>query len=129
VIDEFRSTGGRLGGDMAGAPVLLLNHRGAKTGRMYTTPLVYTRDGDDYVVIASKGGHPAHPHWFLNLVANPSATIEVDGDTIAVGARVTADDERARLYAAQAALMPNFAEYAEATTREIPVVVLTRRAG
>jgi deazaflavin-dependent oxidoreductase (nitroreductase family) len=114
---------------MAGAPVLLLNHRGVKTGRAYTTPLVYTRDGDDYVVIASKGGHPAHPHWYLNLVAEPSATIEVGAETIAVVARVTTGDERARLYAAQAALMPNFAEYAQATTREIPVVVLAPHVG
>jgi deazaflavin-dependent oxidoreductase (nitroreductase family) len=124
VIAEFRANAGVA---MGGSPVLLLHHHGSKTGKEYTTPLVYTRDGDDYVIIASKGGAPTNPQWFANLVANPDVTIEVGTDTIPMSARVTEGDERARLYAAQAAQMSNFSDYAAATTREIPVVVLSRR--
>jgi deazaflavin-dependent oxidoreductase (nitroreductase family) len=127
VVEEFRSNDGNVGGRFAGSPMILVNHVGAKSGTAYTSPLVYTRDGDNFVIIASKGGSPADPHWFLNLVANPDVTIEVGSETIPVRARVAEGEERARLYDAQAAQMPNFAEYAQATTREIPVVVLERR--
>ncbi len=126
VIDEFRTNGGTVGGDFAGAPMILINHRGAKSGTSYTTPLVYTRDGDRYVVIASKGGAPQDPQWFRNLVANPDVTIEVGADTFAVHAYVAQGEERDRLYRAQAERMPNFDEYAKATTRQIPVVVFER---
>ena len=124
VIDEFRSNDGKVGGPFEGRPMILVTHRGAKSGTEYTTPLVYTRDGDDYVIIASKGGSPEHPQWYHNLVANPAAVVEVGHDKLDVRARVTAGDERARLWRAQADLMPNFDEYAKATDREIPVIVL-----
>ena len=127
VVEEFRATGGRVGGRWAGAPLVLVNHRGAKTGTEYTTPLVYTRDGDTFVVFGSKGGSPAHPHWFLNLVAHPEVTIEVGAETIPVTARVAKGEERARLWAARVAESPSFADYAKATTRELPVVVFERR--
>ena len=127
VIQEFRERDGEVGGPFSGAPMILVTHTGAKTGRAYTTPLVYTRDGDNYVIVASKGGAPENPQWFGNLVANPDATIEVGTETIPVRARVTEGDERARLYRAHADLMPNFDEYAKATAREIPVVVLEPR--
>jgi deazaflavin-dependent oxidoreductase (nitroreductase family) len=127
VISEFRENDGVVGGPFAGAPMILVNHRGARTGVEYTAPLVYTRDGDSYVVIASKGGAPEDPQWFRNLVANPDITVEVGADTIPVRARVAEGDERARLFRAQADAMPNFDEYAKATTREIPVVVLDPR--
>ena len=126
VIDEFRQNGGKVGGDFKGAPMILITHTGAKSGTTYTTPLVYTRDGDRYVIIASKGGAPAHPHWFRNLVANPDVTVEVGTERFPARARVAEGDERARLYRAQADLMPNFDDYAKATSREIPVVVLER---
>jgi deazaflavin-dependent oxidoreductase (nitroreductase family) len=126
VIDEFRQNGGKVGGDFKGAPMILITHTGAKSGTTYTTPLVYTRDGDRYVIIASKGGAPAHPHWFRNLVANPDVTVEVGTERFSARARVAEGDERARLYRAQADLMPNFDDYAKATSREIPVVVLER---
>ena len=106
--------------------MILITHTGAKSGTTYTTPLVYTRDGDRYVIIASKGGAPAHPHWFRNLVANPDVTVEVGTERFPARARVAEGDERARLYRAQADLMPNFDDYAKATSREIPVVVLER---
>jgi len=124
VIDEFRSNDGEVGGPFEGRPMILVTHRGAKSGTEYTTPLVYTRDGDGYVIIASKGGSPEHPQWYHNLVANPAAVVEVGHDKVDVRARVTTGDERARLWRAQADLMPNFDEYAKATDREIPVIVL-----
>jgi deazaflavin-dependent oxidoreductase (nitroreductase family) len=127
IIAEFRANDGIVGGPFAGAPMILVNHRGARTGTSYTAPLVYTRDGDNYVVIASKGGAPEDPQWFRNLVANPDVTVEVGTETIPVRARVAEGEERSRLFRAQAEKMPNFDEYASATTREIPVVVLEPR--
>jgi deazaflavin-dependent oxidoreductase (nitroreductase family) len=127
VIDEFRANEGKVGGDFAGAPMILVNHRGAKTGTAYTTPLVYTRDGDAYVVIASKAGAPEDPQWFNNLRAHPDVTVEVGTDTIPVRARVAEGEERDRLFRAQADLMPNFDDYARSTTRQIPVVVFEPR--
>ena len=127
VIEEFRTNGGRVGGPFAGAPMILVNHRGAKSGKAYTSPLVYTRDGDNFVVIASKGGAPEDPQWFRNLVAHPNVTVEVGSETIPVTARVAEGDERERLFRAQADLMPNFDDYAKSTSRQIPVVVLARR--
>ena len=126
VIEEFRTNGGKVGGQFAGAPMILVTHKGAKSGKEYTTPLVYSTDGDRYVIIASKGGAPDDPQWFRNLVANPDATIEVGDERFAAKAHVAEGDERERLYRAQAALMPNFDEYAKNTTRQIPVVVLAR---
>lgn len=128
VIAEFRENGGKVGGQFEGAPMILVNHVGAKSGNAYTTPLVYTRDGDAYVVIASKGGAPEDPQWLHNLVATPDITVEVGTDTIPVRARVPEGDERDRLFRAQADLMPNFDEYQRNTTRTIPVVVLEPRA-
>jgi deazaflavin-dependent oxidoreductase (nitroreductase family) len=83
-----------------------------------------TRDGDRYVIIASKGGYSSNPDWYYNLVANPEVTVEVDGERFVARAVVVGGEERTRLYDAQAALMPNFAEYQAKTTRQIPVVVL-----
>jgi deazaflavin-dependent oxidoreductase (nitroreductase family) len=127
VIEEFRSTGGKVSGPFEGAPMILLHHRGAKSGTAYTSPLVYTRDGANYVVIASKGGAPEDPQWFRNLVADPDITVEVGTETIPVRARVAEGDERARLWRAQADLMPGFDDYATKTSRQIPVVVLEPR--
>ena len=127
VISEFRANGGVVGGAFAGAPMILVNHLGARSRTEYTAPLVYTRDGDNYIVIASKGGAPEDPQWFRNLVANPDITVEVGTETIPVRARVAEGDERARLFRAQADAMPNFDDYAKATNREIPVVVLEPR--
>lgn len=124
IIAEFRENGGVVGGMFEGAQMILVNHRGAKSGKEYTSPLVYTRDADSYVVMASKGGAPEDPQWFRNLVANPDVTVQVGTQTIPVRARVAEGDERARLFRAHADAMPNFDEYATATTREIPVVVL-----
>lgn len=124
VIEEFRTNEGRVGGRFTGTPLILVHHCGAKSGAQYIAPLVYSRDGERYVVIASKGGAPDDPQWFRNLVAHPEVTVEVGTETFPVRARVAEGDERARLFRAQADAMPNFDDYARATTRQIPVVVL-----
>ena len=126
VVAEFRANGGKVGGPFAGAPMMILTTTGAKSGQPRTMPLVYTTDGDRYVIIASKGGAPTSPDWFHNLVANPEVTVEVGTETFQARASVPEEPEHARLYDAQAALMPNFAEYQQKTTRKIPVVVLER---
>lgn len=125
IIEEFRANGGKVGGSFEGAPVLLLTSTGAKSGQRRTTPLMYMPDGERMVIFASKGGAPTNPAWYHNLRANPSATVEVGSDTVEVDAAVTSGEERARLFKRQAELYPQFAEYAEKTTREIPVVALT----
>ena len=126
LIAEFRANGGKVTGRFAGRPLLLLTTTGAKSGQPRTMPLVYTKDGDNLVIIASKGGSDANPDWYHNLVANPEATIELPGEQFRVRARRTAGEERRRLYDAQAALMPAFADYEQKTTREIPLFVLER---
>jgi deazaflavin-dependent oxidoreductase (nitroreductase family) len=128
LIAEFRAHDGKVGGMFANAPLMLLTTTGAKTGKERTAPVVYTTDADRLVVIASKGGAPTHPDWYHNLVANPTATVELPGERFEVRARVAEGEEHDRLYAAQAALMPNFAEYQQNTTRKIPVVILEREA-
>jgi len=128
LIEEFRANGGKVTGVFEQAPLLLLTSKGAKSGREHTTPVVYTRDGDNFVVLASKGGSPTNPAWYHNLVANPEATVELPGETFAVTATVAEGAERDRLFDQQAALMPNFAEYQKNTTRRIPVIVLERRS-
>jgi deazaflavin-dependent oxidoreductase (nitroreductase family) len=99
---------------------------GAESGQPRLAPVVYSRDGDHYVIVASKGGSPTHPAWYHNLVAHPVATVEVGGETFEARARVTEGAERDRLFAQRAAQSPNFAEYQRRTTRVIPVVVLER---
>ena len=129
IIDEFRAHGGVVqpGPNGRQRHLLLLTTTGAKTGRRRTAPLAYTRDGDHYVVIASRAGSPRHPDWFHNLVANPTVTVEVGAETFEARARVAEGKERERLYALQAEQMPQFAEYQQRTSRQIPVVVLERR--
>ena len=126
LIAEFRANGGKVSGMFAGRPMLLLTTTGAKSGLKRTTPLVHTRDGDRIVVIASKGGAPTNPAWYHNLVANPTVTVELGTEKFPAKATVVTGAERDRLFAAQAALMPAFAEYETKTTRQIPVVVLER---
>lgn len=126
VIAEFRANAGKVGGPFEGAPMILITHAGAKSGKQYTTPLVHSADGDRLVIIASKAGAPDDPQWFRNLVANPDVTVEVGTERFGARAHVAEGAERDRLYRAQADLMPNFDEYAKATARQIPVVVLER---
>lgn len=126
LINEFRANNGAVGGPFAGSPLILVTHKGAKTGMARTSPLVYSRDGDNIVLIASKGGAPTHPHWYLNMIANPQVTVELPGETFEATVTQAEGAERDRLFRAQADLMPNFDEYAAATDRQIPVLVLSR---
>jgi deazaflavin-dependent oxidoreductase (nitroreductase family) len=123
VVENFRANNGRMPND---APLLLLTTKGARSGQTRLNPLAYSRDGDRLVIIASKGGNPRHPDWYHNVVANPEVTVEVGGERFQARARVTEGAERQRLFDAQAAVMPNFAEYQEKTSRQIPVIVLQR---
>jgi len=126
VIEEFRANAGRVGGNWEGRDLLLLTTTGRKSGTLHTTPMVYTRDGERLLVYASKAGAPAHPDWYLNLVADPRVVVEVGDERFDATAAPLEGEERDRAFAAQAERAPAFAEYQERTTRVIPVVALQR---
>jgi deazaflavin-dependent oxidoreductase (nitroreductase family) len=128
VIEEFRANGGQVGDRHQDRPLLLLTTTGAKSGKPYTTPVMYLRDGERLAVFATHGGSPSHPDWYHNLVAHPTVTVEVGSETFTARATVAPRAERDALYGRQAALYPQFAEYQERTTRVIPVVLLERIA-
>ena len=124
----YRATGGVVGHRFPGAPpMLLLDHVGARSRTKRTTPLVYVEDGDDVVLVASKGGHPRHPAWFHNLRANPNATVQIGSERRAVTARVATAAERSRLWPMAVDTYGGYAGYQERTDREIPLVVLEPR--
>jgi deazaflavin-dependent oxidoreductase (nitroreductase family) len=104
---------------------LLLHTKGAKSGRERINPLAYVKDGDRYVIIASKGGAPTSPSWYFNLLANPLVTLEVGDETFPARATVEQEPERTRLYNKMVEMMPAFDDYRRKTTRQIPVIVLT----
>ncbi len=120
----FRATDGRVGGRLLGSPVLLLVSTGRKTGRQRTTPLLYLPDGDRYVIVASNGGAAKHPVWWLNLEADPEATVEVGGRKVRVRAWEAEGEERARLWKGLVEMYPPYEGYQKKTDREIPVVLL-----
>jgi len=126
VIEEFRANGGKVGGQFAGAPMVLLTTKGAKSGKTYVNPLVYSRDGDNFVIIASYAGGPKNPSWYHNLVAHPTPTLEIGAERFQAKASFASGAERERLFDQQAAQMPIFNEYQKKTARQIPVVVLER---
>jgi deazaflavin-dependent oxidoreductase (nitroreductase family) len=126
VIDEFRANGGVVTTHAFRDSLLLLTTTGAKSGRQHTTPVAFTRDGDRYITIASKGGAPTNPAWYHNLVAHPEVTVEVGGETFQAKASVAEGAERERLFHQMAAKMPGFADYQRRTERQIPVILLTR---
>jgi len=124
----YRRTGGRVGGAIQGAPVILVHHVGAKSGRHRIAPLIHLADGDRHVVVASKGGTDKHPAWFHNLMANPDTEIEVGRERKAVRARVVDDAERAELWPRLVAIYKPYAAYQrQAGDRVIPVVSLDPR--
>jgi deazaflavin-dependent oxidoreductase (nitroreductase family) len=127
VIEEFRASAGRVGGNFEGAPMILVHHRGAKSGTQRVNPLMYQKVDSGYAVFASKGGAPSNPDWYYNLVANPETTVEVGTETIAVRARVAQGDEREGIWEKQKRDFPGFAEYEKTANRQIPVVVLEPR--
>jgi deazaflavin-dependent oxidoreductase (nitroreductase family) len=126
VIAEFRANEGRVGPPFEGRPMILVTHRGAKSGNSYTTPLVYGFDNDRYVLIASMGGAPVDPQWYRNMVANPEVVVEVGTEQFDATVAEVTGDERDRLYAAMADAHPVFADYAAKAGRVIPVLTLTR---
>ncbi|MGO9954944.1 MAG: nitroreductase family deazaflavin-dependent oxidoreductase [Solirubrobacteraceae bacterium] len=128
IIDEFRATGGRVGGMFESMPLLLLHHTGAKSGKQRVNPLAYQRDADRYVIFASKAGAPTNPDWYHNLKAHPEVAIEVGTETINVVANEASDAERERLFRAQAERSPQFAAYQDKTDRVIPAIILTPTA-
>jgi deazaflavin-dependent oxidoreductase (nitroreductase family) len=129
VVAEFRARGGKVGGYHAGLPLLLLTTTGARSGQRRATPLTYLPDGDRYVVAAANAGAPAGPAWYRNLAANPGVTVEVGPETFGGIAAVAVGAERHALYERCAAAYPQLARYQAMTTREIPIVVLSRQRG
>ena len=126
VIADFRANGGKATGQLAGYPLVLVHHVGAKSGTARVTPLVPLVDGDRIFIFASKGGSPEHPAWFHNLVANPNTEAEYGTERFPVAARVLAGAERDEVYAKQVAAQPQFGDYARNTDRVIPVIELVR---
>jgi deazaflavin-dependent oxidoreductase (nitroreductase family) len=132
IIDEFRANGGRVGGRFEGRTLLLLHHRGAKTGAERINPVAYQRISEDSVaVFASKGGASTNPDWYHNIVANPDVTVELGTETFPARARVAEGAERESIWERQKREWPGFSEYEENThgIREIPVVVLDKTGG
>ena len=128
IIEEFRSNEGRVGGRFEGHPILLLHHRGAKTGTARVNPLATQPLGDDkWAVFGSKGGADTNPDWYYNVKANPDVTIEFGTATIPVKAHIAEGAERDEIWTRQKQLMPGFADYEKKTSREIPVIVLERQ--
>jgi deazaflavin-dependent oxidoreductase (nitroreductase family) len=124
----YRVSGGLIGHRVPGGPsMLLLDHVGAKSGTKRTSPLVYVPDGDDVVLVASKGGHPKHPGWFHNLRANPDTTVQIGSERRPVRAHVADAEERKRLWPKAVATYGGYAGYQERTNREIPLVILEPR--
>ena len=127
IIEEFRANEGKVGGQFEGAPVLLLTTTGARSGKRRTAPVMYMPDGERMIIFASKAGAPTNPAWYHNLIANPTVTIEVGDETVDADASVTTGAEREELFDRQAGLYPQFSDYAQKTTRQIPVIALERR--
>jgi deazaflavin-dependent oxidoreductase (nitroreductase family) len=125
VIDAFRANGGKVQGPNS---LILLTTTGAKSGQPRTNPVAYSTDGDRLVIVASKGGAPTNPDWYFNLVAHPTVTVELGSERFEALATIAEGEERDRLYAHHAELMPGFADYETKTTRKIPVIILERIA-
>ena len=126
VIAEFRAHEGKVGGQFAGAPMILVHHFGAKSGVERVSPMVYFPDGDRMLVIASAAGSPKNPDWYHNLKAHPRVPVEVGAETFPVAVEELAPAERAEKWAAITAVMPGFADYQAKAGRVIPVLALTR---
>ncbi len=123
----YRLTGARLGSRLFGVPILLLTVTGRKTGSQRTTPLMYFNDGEDLLIVASKGGDPRHPEWYLNLVANPDVMVQVGRKKMQMRAFTATDDERSRLWPQVVKAYGGYAGYQSKTARKIPVVILKRK--
>lgn len=126
-VDRYQETDGAEGHDwLKGTTTLLLTTTGRKSGKQYTTPLIYTLDGGNPVIVASQGGTPDNPDWYLNLVANPHVDVQIKGEKFQAHPHTVEGGERDRLWKQMAAVWPDYDEYQKKTDREIPVVVLER---
>ena len=125
-IEEFRARDGKVGGIFEGLPLLLLTTTGAKTGQPRIAPLLYGEDNGRLVIVASKGGSPSHPDWYVNLLANPDVTVDLGTESFPARARATAGPERERLFALLKGVIPMLEETQAKTPRQLPVVVLER---
>jgi deazaflavin-dependent oxidoreductase (nitroreductase family) len=126
LIQDLRANGKATSGPFEGRAVLILTTQGAKSKQVRENPLVYTRDGDHYVIVASKGGAPTHPAWYHNLVKHPDVTVEVNREKFNARAHLAEGDEYERLYLQHAEINPSFHDYRKKTNRKIPVIVLER---
>jgi deazaflavin-dependent oxidoreductase (nitroreductase family) len=126
-VRKYEETGGEVGHEWNGTTCLILHARGRKTGSLRKVPLIYGRDGDDYVLVASKGGAPDHPGWYKNLLAHPEVDIQVEDRVIPVTARTGTADDKARVWSTMTDQWPDYDKYQERTDREIPVVLLSPR--
>jgi len=124
-VRQYRATDGDVGYLWNSAPTLLLTTTGRRSGQPRTSALIFGRDGDEYLVVASMGGAPHHPTWYLNLTANPAAEIQVRADRSPVVARTASDDEKPRMWRIMTDVWPNYDVYQSRTDRAIPVVVLS----
>jgi deazaflavin-dependent oxidoreductase (nitroreductase family) len=128
-VQRYQETNGEEGYIWNGVPTLLLTTTGRKSGAARTTPLIFGRDGGDYLVVASMGGAPQHPNWYRNLLADHSARIQVRGDHLDVVTRTAEDDEKPRLWKIVTEVWPNYDVYQSRTDRVIPVVILSPTGG
>ena len=126
-VRRYIETDGAEGHDWQGTHALILTTTGRRSAEPKSTPLIYGQHGDDYLVVASKGGAPEHPAWYLNLAEHPEVTVQVLGDRFAARARTASADEKPELWQLMTSEWPKYDEYQRKTTREIPVVVLERR--
>jgi deazaflavin-dependent oxidoreductase (nitroreductase family) len=126
-VRQYEETGGKVGHDWQnGVPTLILTTVGRKSGNKYKSPLIYQEDDGTYVVVASKGGAPADPDWYRNLVAKPDVEVQVGADKFTARAHTADDSERARLWPKMAKVWPDYDNYQRKTDRQIPVVVLEK---
>jgi deazaflavin-dependent oxidoreductase (nitroreductase family) len=125
-ISQYVESDGDNGHLWQGVSTLLLTTQGRKTGKWRRTALIYGRDGDRYVVVASKGGHAQHPSWYLNLVENPEVKVQVGADKFSARSRTATQEEKARLWPLMTSIWPAYDEYQTKTDREIPIVILER---
>ncbi|MDZ7826288.1 MAG: nitroreductase family deazaflavin-dependent oxidoreductase [Gammaproteobacteria bacterium] len=123
----YLESGGEEGHHWRGVPTLLLETLGRKSGKKQVLPLIYGRDGDDFVIVASKGGAPEHPAWYLNLRDEPRVRLQVGTEVFDAEARTASEDEKARLWPEMVSIWPAYDDYRAATDRSIPVVILSRR--